>query len=266
MISSPALGAFCVIFFGYIANSLFLQYWFYYRRKESSDAWKIQPTKSSAVGRLWGFPLLSSKPNRGPYHRFLTAFNLFVASMAALVTTECSVRGWNRMSFGEVALSQLLGQVIIACTYECIVEYYWHCFMHTRLCYAAFHKMHHHYKAPEPWDDMYIHPLEAFGYYCILYGPPFLFAIHCRAFIAYMVIMGLCGVLDHAGIHFDVPGLYNTVDHDNHHAKFEVNYAFPFPYMDLLHGTYEGVFLGRRFSRKHTIWSSWASSSKSHSK
>eukprot|EP01034_Spumella_vulgaris_P022735 gene22735-28893_t len=61
--------------------------------------------------------------------------------------------------------------------------------------------------------------------------------------------MGLCGVLDHSGIKLNVPGVYNTVDHDNHHAKFEVNYSFPFPYMDLLHGTFEGEFLGRDFKR-----------------
>ena len=60
------------------------------------------------------------------------------------------------------------------------------------------------------------------------------------AFIAYMIVMGLCGVLDHSGVWVEIPGLYNTVDHDNHHLKTEVNYSFPFPYMDILHGTYDG--------------------------
>ncbi len=41
-----------------------------------------------------------------------------------------------------------------------------------------------------------------------------------------MIIMGVCGVMDHSGIKIEVPFLYNTVDRDNHHAKFEVNYAF----------------------------------------
>ena len=50
--------------------------------------------------------------------------------------------------------------------------------------------------------------------------------------------MGLCGVLDHSGIKIVVPFIYDTRDHDAHHEKFDVNYAFPFPLLDILHGTY----------------------------
>jgi sterol desaturase/sphingolipid hydroxylase (fatty acid hydroxylase superfamily) len=146
----------------------------------------------------------------------------------------------------ENAIAVLL-QFLLAVAFENVAEYYWHRMMHTKLFYATFHKYHHWYKAPEPWDDMYIHPLEAFGYYCILYGPPFLFRVHVWAFAAYMAVMGVCGILDHSGIRFELPGVYNTADHDNHHLKFEVNYAFPLPYMDILHGTFEGELLGYKF-------------------
>lgn len=60
--------------------------------------------------------------------------------------------------------------------------------------------MHHYYKSPQPFDDMYIHPLEAAGYYCILYSPAFVFRLHWIGFAIYMAIMGTCGVLDHCGI------------------------------------------------------------------
>ena len=60
--------------------------------------------------------------------------------------------------------------------------------------------MHHYYKSPQPFDDMYIHPLEAAGYYCILYSPAFIFRMHWIGFAVYMAIMGTCGVLDHCGI------------------------------------------------------------------
>jgi sterol desaturase/sphingolipid hydroxylase (fatty acid hydroxylase superfamily) len=53
-----------------------------------------------------------------------------------------------------------------------------------------------------------------------------------------MIVMGLCGVLDHSGIIFCIPNLYDTRDHDAHHEKFDVNYAFPFIFMDVLHSTY----------------------------
>jgi sterol desaturase/sphingolipid hydroxylase (fatty acid hydroxylase superfamily) len=85
---------------------------------------------------------------------------------------------------------------------------------------------------------MMIHPMEGFGYYLILYAPPFLFRLPLLSFFLYMAVMGLCGVLDHSGVRFSVPYVYNTQDHDNHHRLFNYNYAFPFPYMDYLHGTH----------------------------
>jgi len=43
--------------------------------------------------------------------------------------------------------------------------------------------------------------------------------------------MGLAGTLDHSGIRVHVPGIYDASDHDRHHSKFNVNYAFPSPYL-----------------------------------
>lgn len=96
---------------------------------------------------------------------------------------------------------------------------------------------------------MYIHPIEAIGYYFILFGPPLYFRCHVISFIGYMIVMGICGVIDHSGIKFQFLGIYNSEDHDAHHSKFEVNYSFPFPFMDILHGTFDGVFFGRKYLR-----------------
>jgi sterol desaturase/sphingolipid hydroxylase (fatty acid hydroxylase superfamily) len=210
----------------------------------------VQVDKDIAIGRFWSLPLFSEKPSRAPYHRIITSFNLFIASIFALIVTELSVRGKNRMAFESPDTYGYLNIVIdfsIAVAYENIAEYYWHRLLHSKPLYARFHKMHHQYKSPEPWDDMYIHPLEAALYYCILYAPPFLFRCHIIAFIAYMIVMGLCGIVDHSGIHFSVPGFYDSSDHDRHHSHFEVNYSFPFPYLDIIHGTYLGEFWGMKF-------------------
>ena len=59
-----------------------------------------------------------------------------------------------------------------------------------------------------------MHPLEAFGYYLQLYSPPFVFSMPMSSFVAYMVICGACGVLDHSGVAFSVPGLYDTAGED----------------------------------------------------
>ena len=117
--------------------------------------------------------------------------------------------------------------------------------LHLPPLYKRFHKYHHAIKEPEPFNDMYIHPLEAFCYYCILYAPPFLFPCHVFAFIGYafeyfflcfflslshtllprflspfryMIVMGLAGTLDHSGIRVHVPGVSTTLSKPPQHT------------------------------------------------
>lgn len=191
--------------------------------------------------------MLSQKPGRKPGHTILTTFNLLMATSFAFFVSEACIRQRSRMVFDPVeafGMSTILLNLLAAFVYENVAEYYWHRLLHWGPLYRTFHKYHHAYKEPEPFDDMYIHPLEAFCYYCILYAPPFLFRCHVYSFIAYMIIMGLCGTIDHSGVKLSVPGVYDASDHDRHHSKTNVNYAFPAPYMDIIHGTYDGTFLG----------------------
>jgi len=59
------------------------------------------------------------------------------------------------------------------------------------------HKYHHYYKAPEPFDDMMVHPLEIILFYTFsLYTPPFIIPMHWTALAVYAGIMGLTGMLD----------------------------------------------------------------------
>lgn len=251
MISREALQCSSIIFGGYLLQSSLIQLLYYYIRGNDYLHWKTQTKKTKSINKFYFHPMISSKPDRGPFHRILTTTNLIVATIFALIVSEVSVRQLNKMQFEHwesYGLISIFVDLCIAVTLENVMEYYWHRVMHLPYFYKRFHKMHHFYKAPEPWDDMYIHPVEAFGYYCILYSPPFIFQCHYFAFFGYMIIMGLCGVLDHCGVRLSVPNIYNTEDHDAHHELFEVNYAFPFPYMDLLHGTYQGTFFGRQIS------------------
>lgn len=43
------------------------------------------------------------------------------------------------------------------------------------------------------------------------------------------------------------PQVYDTSDHDRHHSLVQCNFSFPFPFLDMLHGTYTGECWGRRF-------------------
>lgn len=164
----------------------------------------------------------------------------YMQTLITLYQTEQPLCSLSHMYHLLHTVTLFLSQVVMAIVWQSIVEYYWHVMMHWPFFYKTMHKIHHSYKAPELFDDMYIHPLEATGYYLILYSPPFLpmLNIHIASFLAYMGIMGICGVLDHSGISMRIAGLYDTRDHDIHHLKTVVNYSFPFPFMDYLHNTY----------------------------
>jgi sterol desaturase/sphingolipid hydroxylase (fatty acid hydroxylase superfamily) len=202
-----------VIFFGYIVQSSALQLWFYYLKNPSNvSSWKTQHRVGIRhLGVIWTIPILSKKkPDRANDHVFLATLNLVNASLFAFFVTEICMRGRSKMDFSsakDYRITFILRDFTLAVIYENLAEYYWHRFLHSKMMYKRFHKYHHFIKSPEPWDDMYIHPLEAVIYYTILYAPPFLFRCHYLSFLLYMVVMGLCGTLDHSGIKFCVPGV-----------------------------------------------------------
>ena len=249
---------FFVITIGYTFVSLALNYYFYFSKNvESCKNWKIQQTNkttTASLGKFFSIPIFSSKPNREKYHVLFCTLNLAMAGLFASCVSFAIIKGWTRIVKEAVGnnnendkngygssitenIALIIFDFIKIVVYECVVEYYWHRANHIPFLYRHFHKYHHAYKAPEPFDDMMIHPLEAFGYYCILYSPPFVFSLRLPAFVAYMILMGVCGVLDHSGVRLSIPYLYSVDFHDKHHQYFNCNYAFPFTFMDIIHST-----------------------------
>jgi sterol desaturase/sphingolipid hydroxylase (fatty acid hydroxylase superfamily) len=214
-----SLYSFFVIFFGYIIQNtvlwVIIRYFPQLRTQKSTE-----------------------KIRYGPYHWFIVPFNLFISSCFAAGVTEASLRGITRMTFEETSIFSTIIDFLLAFSYQSILEYYWHLLMHTKHVYARWHKYHHFYKAPEPFCDLYIHPIENFGYQCILWSAPCVLPCSSVGFILYMIVMGICGVVDHSGLSVQI-GPYDARDHDLHHSHFNVNYAFPLPIMDWLNGTYQ---------------------------
>lgn len=191
----------------------------------------------------------------------------FAAAVAEATSRGASALTWQPSHATPFALLCSLCACLLQ---QSVLEFYWHWAMHTPLLYRTLHAHHHYYKSPQPFDDLCIHPLEAFGYFCILYSPamvnlvPFLGGAVCHvwAFLAYMSVCGVCGVLDHSGVRcrlalrlrlpsfgrgapaawLEVP-IYDTEEHDAHHScgfggTTAVNLGFPFAVLDRLHGTY----------------------------
>ncbi|KAG5181310.1 hypothetical protein JKP88DRAFT_195989 [Tribonema minus] len=126
---------------------------------------------------------------------------------------------------------------LAAVAWQLTAEYYWHVMNHTPFFYRRFHKYHHYYKSPSPFDDLFIHPVEGFLYYCILFAPAAALPLRRAAFGAYMTLMGMCGLADHSGVRIAL-GPYDSAEHDLHHSHVNVNFGFPFAWFDRLHGTY----------------------------
>lgn len=213
-------------------KSSLLYLYFYVWKWDDRKTWKVQharaPVKRNVLYLFEDFQ-----------HAIFFAINLFNSALFAGLVTELTVRGQSSITFDpNLTITSWILQLTGIVLWENLVEYYWHRAMHLPTIYRFLHKYHHRFKAPEPFCDMFIHPLEAFGYYCILYSPAILFRIDYYTLIAYMIIMGVCGVLDHSGIKLRIPFVYDTRDHDLHHALFDVNYGFPVPWLDILHGTY----------------------------
>jgi sterol desaturase/sphingolipid hydroxylase (fatty acid hydroxylase superfamily) len=242
MFHSISLLSGCIILFGYIIFSSFLQFVYYHSSRLTIKVWKSQskiPYNSDSL--IPWLPILGRRINRALEHTIFATFNLLLATLFAITSTELLLCNKGKMYFDKehvTNIATLFIEIFTACMIELVFEYIFHRIMHTEFFYKAFHKFHHYYKAPIPFDDMMIHPFEAFLYYCILYSPPFLIPMNPKSHIVYMILMGTCGILDHCGIRLSIPFLYDSVFHDEHHRLFNVNYGFPFSFLDVLLGTY----------------------------
>jgi sterol desaturase/sphingolipid hydroxylase (fatty acid hydroxylase superfamily) len=269
--------AFFAQFFGYFLLSALIEVYFYKLRSEKEISWKIQPNgwkkwpgirrkqnrKNTFSSFALSVPLLdfftSSRPDennttsassissttkRHPKHRTFASMNLVVSSLFALMVTELTVRGKssiNKAAMFETSAFAIGIGLFYALLLQSALEYPWHRLMHHKFFYKRMHKYHHEYKSPVVYCDLFIHPLEAFGYYCILYSPAFaLKDLPKESFLLYMAILGVFGVLDHSGVDFRLPWFlfsYEARFHDLHHKHFNVNYAFPFQWPDRIFGT-----------------------------
>jgi len=204
----------------------------------------------------WGFPAwrwaagIGQRPGRHARHALYCTINLLVSAAVAGAVVQRgwdglgALEGWTVLQWGarpELGL-RAAAKAAAAFAWQVAAEWPWHYGMHrVPGLYRAVHKLHHHNKAPVPFDDLFIHPLEALGYYLLLYAPAMgvVGSMPAEAFAAYIAVMGVCGVLDHSGVRVVAPGgAYDSAEHAQHHAKFECNYGFPVAWGDHAAGTY----------------------------
>jgi len=125
--------------------------------------------------------------------------------------------------------------------------FYWtHRLMHSKWGMKYVHLVHHKSTNPSPWAAFSFHPLESIVEAGIIFVIVFLFPVHQIAVILFMVFMTLYNVYGHLGWEL-YPKNFNrtivgkwintSVNHNQHHKKFEGNYGLYFLFWDRLMGT-----------------------------
>lgn len=249
---------------GYVGLSSALQLRFHLGPRDPAR-WKTQPAVRPTPS--WALPLLGllrpqpargggggtgaaatgREPRRHPRHPLFATLNLLQAAAFAGGAAEAASRGATTLA-PFCGAAPALGGLAAAFALQLLAEYAWHYAMHAPAVYAALHRHHHHTKAPQPFDDLLIHPAEACGYLCILYSPLMLVpGLWWGSFVAYMALHGVAGVADHSGVRLRLrlgrAVLYDAAEHDAHHESgwgpgVRVNLGFPTMWLDRLFGTY----------------------------
>lgn len=120
--------------------------------------------------------------------------------------------------------------------------YYWlHRWMHRPKVYRMIHKVHHDSMHTSATTAFSFHPYEAILQALIIPVIVLIVPMHVYAFLGWLLLMGISGTLNHAGVemypHWLLkypPGrwLIGATHHDLHHKQFRYNFGLYFTFWD----------------------------------
>lgn len=124
--------------------------------------------------------------------------------------------------------------------------FYWtHRLLHV-FQFKKCHFVHHESRIPTAWTSFSFHPIEAVIQALILPVLVILIPIHWTVLVSFLVIMSLCGLLNHLGFDFYPSflekkfSLISATHHQRHHKQVTVNYGLYFTFWDKLMKTEAG--------------------------
>jgi len=130
---------------------------------------------------------------------------------------------------------RLARDIVVWLLVEEVMFFYVHRWLHeNKTMYAAVHKLHHTWTAPVSLVAIYCHPLEhVVSNVAPLIAGPLLCGSHVAAVSVYIFL----GLVHTTAVHSGYWICDDNGMHDEHHAKFTVNYGVT-GLMDSLYGTY----------------------------
>ncbi|XP_063619883.1 uncharacterized protein LOC134792546 [Cydia splendana] len=225
------LAAHTVSFSMYFLIGGFLHWYFYVRRRDRAQEWKIQPNKwlSPELERHEIMVGCLSLIVTGTFSAFLATYIL--NGNPSTVYYQYDEYGWWWFWL----------QIPVIFIINDYTTYIMHRLYHTPWLYKNFHKLHHKYKQPTAFSVTAIHPVEILHLQLTLCLPLFTFPVHWIPFYAVALYSFYHGIIDHSGIDFKAqwwqPWQPDASFHDQHHEFTHVNFAFNIQFWDRLHGT-----------------------------
>eukprot|EP00834_Sanchytrium_tribonematis_P002631 NODE_85_length_22232_cov_1.318619.p15 type:complete len:185 gc:universal NODE_85_length_22232_cov_1.318619:10745-11299(+) len=163
----------------YIGLSVVLVYYYYIKNWDRREWWKIQPEKLPIDVR-----------NRPKSHLIYWFINTLFGASNAVISYHITMKN----QYIQRDIYQQISNVILLHAAHTIFSYFWHRALHIPILYKNFHKIHHHYKSPMPFDDLFFHPVEYAVYGWFLLIPLFLFNLTPLEIILYLTPLGLLGM------------------------------------------------------------------------
>lgn len=196
-------------------------------KKKGSDLnhWKLQPKKMMS-------------PKLVKEARQLTAINSILGGIGyGSYGYYLWLGGWSLLYFDFVHYGFIYSCVsgILVLIYMEVVFFYSHRFWH--LHYFRFHKIHHHYSAPQPIAAIAIHPVEFLVNMGLQFLPTLIFPIHGVAYLIVLLHQGNINLQSHSGANTKRRWLPNNEFHDNHHRSVQCNFGQNTTLLDRWHGS-----------------------------
>lgn len=213
----------------------FYQYYYYVANQNNYAMWAVGKRKSLNLGikNHWCqmFPFRNKKSSDPPHLISYSFHTIFIVALQYYVIFH--FYEMKHTHIPTIVLNTFLLLVIMH-----FVQYIEHFVMHKYL--YKYHKYHHYFKNPEPWDGYYVHPIET--YINIL-----IFMIPCIIMHNYIgpieplisqSIFFIESGMSHTGVRIGIKYFDQmSTHHEMHHLHSDCNYGTLSPICDKLFGT-----------------------------